>query len=147
MTSSIKPVTKEKISERVRLYLNGKEQKWTGFESEARDLNALPILPDLFTVYFLSPDGELFALDLSEEGTQPEIERDIHTKTTVINVASEWFPELKELLSARPGDANDCPDCEGRGRLLITDYYGQPAAIPCPKCMTLGWVQNSAGLG
>jgi len=147
MTSSIKPVTKEKISERVRLYLSGEDQKWTGFEAEARNLNALPILIDLFIAYFLSPDGELFALDLWEEGTQPEIEKDIHTKTTVINVASEWFPELKELLPARPGDADDCPDCEGRGRLLITDYYGKPAAISCPKCMTLGWVQNHTDLG
>ena len=142
MTLTITPATAEKIRERLRLYLSGEVQKWPGFDSEARSSQALPILWDLFTIYFLRPDGELFAVDFFEAEPKPEIEKDIHTKITVINVATEWFPELKDLAPCRPDDAQDCPDCNGTGRLRIIDYYGQPASLACPKCMTLGWVRH-----
>ena len=142
MTSTITPATAEKIRERLRLYLSGEVQKWPGFDSEAHELQALPILWDLFSVYFLRPDAELFEVDYFEAEPKPKIEKDIHTKVTVINVATEWFPELKDLLPCRPDDAQECPDCNGAGRLSIKDYYGQPASLACPKCMTLGWVRN-----
>ena len=142
MTLTITPATAEKIRERLRLYLSGEAQKWPGWDPEAHGLQALPILPDLLTVYFLRPDGELFAIDFFENAPKPEIEKDIHTKVTVINVATEWFPEPKELLPCRPNDAQDCPDCNGTGRLSINDYYGQPASLACPECMTLGWIRH-----
>ena len=141
MTFAITPATAEKIRERLRLYLSGEVQKWPGFDSEARSLQALPILWDLFSVFFLRPDAGLFEVDFLEAEPKPKIEKDIHTIITVINVATEWFPELKDLLPCRPNDAQDCPDCNGTGRLSINDYYGQPASLACSKCMTLGWVQ------
>jgi hypothetical protein len=142
MVLTITSAITEKIRERLRLYLSGEVQKWTGFDSEARSLQSLPIFPDLFTSYFLRPDGELFAVDFSEAEPKSEIEKDIRIKITVINMAAEWFPELKDLLPCRPNDAQDCPDCNGTGRLRFNDYYGQSASVPCPRCMTLGWVQR-----
>jgi hypothetical protein len=142
MVLTITPAVTEKISGRLRLYLSGVVQKWPGWDPEARSLQALPILPDLFTAYFLRPDGELFVVDFSEDEPKPRIEKDIHRKVTVINVATEWFPELKDLLPCRPDDAQDCPDCNGAGKFSFNDYYGQPASLPCPKCMSLGWIQH-----
>lgn len=139
MALTITPAAAEKIRERLQLHLRGEVQKSTGFDSEARSLQALPILWDLFTVYFLRPDGEVFALDLFEAEAKPEIEKDVSVKITVINVATEWFPELKDLLPCRPDDAQDCPDCNGTGRLTINNYNGQSVPIACPRCMTLGW--------
>jgi hypothetical protein len=92
MALTITPSTAEKIRERLRLYLSGEVQKWPGWDSEALGLQALPILPDLLTIYFLRPDGELFKVDFFEDVPKPEIEKDIHTKVTVISIATEWFP-------------------------------------------------------
>jgi hypothetical protein len=130
----------EKISERVRLYLSGEDQKFTGFESDVRELNALPIYLDFLTDYFLRPDGVLFS---RIEWEKPEIVKDTKVRIMVINRASEWFPELKELLPTRPIDAGDCPDCAGIGRLIGIDDQQQRVSVPCPKCMSLGWVQDS----
>jgi len=134
----------EKISDRVRQYLSGEDQKFKGFESEVRELNALPIYLDFLTDYFLRPDGELFARHLVSEGTKPEIVKNRQTKIIVINLASEWFPELKELLPARPGDACDCPYCVGKGQLKIADSLERRVSITCSICVSLGWVQNSS---
>src|SRR5262245_24398641 len=142
MILRITPTVTEKIRERLRLYLSGEVQKWTGFDTEARCLDALPILWDLFTIFFLRSDGELFAINFLEAEPKPEIEKDIHSIITVINVATEMFPELKDLLPRRPNDAQDCPDCNGTGRMRIIDYYGKPASLACPKGMTLGWVRH-----
>jgi hypothetical protein len=129
----------EKISERMRLYLSGEDQNFAGFESEVRELNALPIYLDFATDYFLRPDGVLIR---RIEWKEPGIVKDTKARIMVINRASEWFPELKELLPTRPIDAGDCPDCAGSG-WLTHNYLQQDFSIPCPKCISLGWVQDS----
>ena len=140
MLPTVSITTTNAITKKMQLYVEGEDNKWSGFEGEAKSIGGLPILVDLFTAFFVRPDGELFSLDIETEGSEPQVEQDLRTRVTVINAASEWFPELKSLSPPRSDTARDCLDCDGRGKLSVVDYLGKPFLVPCPKCMSLGWV-------
>ncbi len=142
MDSPVPINTSKEISERLQRYLEGEQNRWSGFEAEARSLGALPIHISLFTSYFIRPDGELFSFDLGEKDSEPNIVKDMATRLIVIHAATEWLPELKALLPQRPDNACDCLGCGGRGELPFVDYYGRQVPVPCPKCMSLGWVET-----
>lgn len=78
-------------------------------------------------VYGISADGVVLAVDVDD--TQQRLEAPLHAVNAVAQ-AARTFPELRELLPERPGDAIACSICSGTG--------DAGASVAC-VCEGLGW--------
>ena len=122
--------TSKLVEHRLEEYLKG---PLDDMQEAARTHRALPVYADVGGVLFLKPDGNVLFRDSSkmEAGLNPE--KSLQWQTIARLAAAERFPELKDLVPARPASTPDCPDCGGRGRVLND-------ALRCDECFGLGWV-------
>jgi hypothetical protein len=139
MLPSFSQSTRDALRERIHRYPE-LSKGFGGFDKEVQQYNALPIAYDLWVAIFLTPDGELFAVDM----ISPDAERFPVTmlwqQLLYLNMATQYFPELAATLPARPPDAIDCPDCAGRGHIdNRTESGGGSATWPCRHCGAMGW--------
>jgi hypothetical protein len=97
-------------------------------------LGALPIGGSMWADYYLRPTGEVVVV--GEDYDHPDVDT-VHTDRLQVLSALVWgaerYPELGELLPARPAGAADCrcrehPDVYGPGRLI------------CGECGGMGWL-------
>ena len=78
-------------------------------------------------VYGISADGVVLAVDVDD--TQQRLETALHAVNAIAQ-AARTFPELRELLPERPGNALACSFCKGTGDA------GESVACGCEG---LGW--------
>jgi hypothetical protein len=102
----------------------------------ARAHRALPVYADMDGSLFLKPNGEVWFQ--GSEGALA-LEESPHRCLVARLAAAERFPELAELVPVRPAEAVDCPDCEGRGRVLND-------LVRCGVCYGLGWSNDAHAL-
>jgi hypothetical protein len=118
------------ISRRIEEYLSGPRDEW---QESARLHGALPVYADIRGALFLKPNGEVVLKpnNSADVSLVPVSSREWRLVARL--AAAERFPELSELIPARPPSAPDCQDCNGSGRVLND-------ALRCETCFGLGWV-------
>jgi hypothetical protein len=84
----------------------------------------------------LQPDGEVLVVPTEEEG-EAKIEIDGRAKRIAVYRGTKKYPELKQLVPARPINAFDCHHCEGHGEINLPGI--EPDTIVC-YCGGLGWL-------
>jgi hypothetical protein len=140
MLPSFPQSTCDALRERIRRYPE-LSRGYTGFDEEVRRYDALPIAYDLWAAIFLTPDGEMFGLDMIDPPSEQMPVAALWRQLVYLNMAVPDFPELSAALPARPPDAIDCPDCAGHGyidnRTLAAG--GGSATWPCWPCGSMGW--------
>ena len=98
----------------------------------ARAHRALPVYADVGGSLFLKANGEVWFQGSESGNSALKLEESPHWCLVARLAAAERFPELAELVTIRPAEAADCPDCEGRGRVLND-------LVRCGVCYGLGW--------
>jgi hypothetical protein len=108
------------------------EQIYPDYTHSAR-LGALPIGDDLWSSYYLRPNGEV--VTVGEDFDNPDADR-VYTdeKRTLSTLVwgSRRYPELRELFPERPPGATDCP-------CLEHPLFAERRII-CPECCGMGWL-------
>ena len=119
------------IETRIEEYLRGPPDAMRACSREHR---VLPVYADMDRLLFLRPDGEILFKknELASSSLVPE--KSEYWRLIAKLVAAEKFPELAQLVPARPPSASDCLDCEGRGKVLND-------MVRCEVCHGLGWVE------
>jgi hypothetical protein len=106
-------------------------------DRELRDVaafGALPLYWDVGGCVAIRPDGTV----VSVYWAQPEAsfrEADANWRTVALVAGREQYPELEQLVPARPPSAIDCDNCSHRGRLEDDAF--------CGVCHGLGWIVAS----
>jgi hypothetical protein len=101
-------------------------------------LGALYIGTSLWAEYYLRPHGEVVIV--REEYEQPDVDTVYTDRSNVLRVlvwGSRRYPELRELLPARPAGA---VDCRCRSHPIFAE-----GKVLCPECGALGWLPPSGG--
>ena len=104
----------------------------------ARAHRALPVYADMAGSWFLKPNGEVWFQSSERVGSALILEESPHWRLVAHLAAAERFPELTELVPSRPDGAEDCADCEGRGRVMND-------LVRCGVCYGLGWSEVRPG--
>jgi len=65
-----------------------------------------------------------------------EVELDHGWRVGALVIGAERIPGLKEVLPARPAEAQHCAECNGQG---FTDLPNAPRFLLCQTCWGLGW--------
>jgi hypothetical protein len=106
--------------------------------AEARRLGAIPIGWDLWSHYFLRPDGTLVRVNMEgfEDGREKEevFTDRVHVLWALVH-GSELYPELGDLIPAREAGAQDC-EC--------IKYPPVLARVFCPRCGNVRWLPDSS---
>jgi hypothetical protein len=96
-------------------------------------LSALHIGGSMWADYYLRPNGEVVVV--GEDDNHPDMET-IHTDRSNVLMALVWgsqrYPELRELLPARPSDASNC-------RCRQIPFFAEGKVL-CSECGALGWL-------
>src|SRR5437016_5887753 len=79
----------------------------------ARKTNALPVYSDMSGSLCVTPDGMILFYD-SESGQVTPMTDERWCIIAAVS-ASEHYPDLRELLPARPSTAKSCSFCSGTG--------------------------------
>jgi hypothetical protein len=90
---------------------------------------ALPLFGTIGATWLLRPDGSLWRAD-SDLGLPLE-PLPASMRTMALRAGVERYPWLAELLPTRPVGAEDCHNCDGRGK--------GPGPVFCWLCGGLGW--------
>jgi hypothetical protein len=104
-----------------------------GLQHELRDVaafGALPLYSDVGGCIALRPDGRVVQV-IWEKPEQSFFDAPAPFRTAALVRGSQVFPELRELLPARPEGAADCANCEGRGEIF--------KGVICGACFGLGF--------
>jgi hypothetical protein len=118
------------IELRIEQYLTGPADDT---RASARTHRALPVYADVDGTLFLTPTGEVL-MKRGQDANAPLVpEQSAHARVVALIAAAERFPELAEIIPARPASATTCQDCEGEGKVLN-------GMIRCGNCSGLGWL-------
>lgn len=102
--------------------------------THAARLGALPIGCDMWSDYYLRPNGDVVIV--GEDLRHPDVDsvhRDHSRLMSVLVWGSERYPQLKDLIPARPDGATDC-ECK-----LWPEWFIQKRLI-CGTCGGVGWI-------
>lgn len=125
------------IAERVREYDIPSDEIFNRAIKAALEIGALPILSDAGGIFALRPDGEIISI-LWDEPEKMRVESDQRIRNIALQQGSEKYPELKELVSARPDNAQTCPHCQGTGVEPFSAKHNIGNVV-C-YCGGLGWI-------
>jgi hypothetical protein len=117
------------IDRRIEEYLSGPPDE---LQEAARRHRALPVYADIAGTRFLKPNGAVLFQGSDHAGSDLTPEQSPHWQLVARLAAAERFPELSDLVPIRPPSVPDCPDCEGKGRVLND-------MLRCDACYGLGW--------
>jgi hypothetical protein len=97
----------------------------------------LPLCWDMGGVIVINTDGDILSYSW-DDTLQPEVVHDSRVRNVALLQGSVRHPELKDLLSPKPSDAQTCSYCGGTG---IAPYAVNTTErnILC-YCGGLGWV-------
>ena len=101
-----------------------------------RELNALPLHGNWVYLWALQPDGTVLCMDHEALGHPTEPETDPLVIYAVLAHGSRIYPELPELVPARPEGARPCSVCEAAGMVKS----GLESYDSCLGCRGLGYV-------
>ncbi len=94
-------------------------------------LNALPLQANEIFQWALRADGEVLCLDFDSVSLPFEEERNPAIRYAVLYEAARRYPDLREVVPARPEGVQRCEDCHGRGWVESTSS--------CWGCHGAGW--------
>jgi hypothetical protein len=95
-------------------------------------LNALPVVGNQVYLWALRPDGVVLRIDHEAFSVPVEEVADPLTLYAVALHAARLFPELREMVPARPEGVEPCRSCGGTGTKPET-------GDGCLGCSGLGW--------
>ena len=98
---------------------------------KAKQLQALPVGWDLWSHWFLRPNGEVVIAVPEEDSGPVEVFTDRVKVLSALVMGRDLYPELAELLPVREPGASDCLCGELRRKF--------PRAI-CNRCGGVGWL-------
>ena len=106
----------------------------------ARHLHALPLGLDLFSLCFITPEGETIRVETTDSGEKVTRGNSPQELFRFMVTSVDRYPGLATLIPERPADATECPHCEGSqlSRISVDCSTGQ--ASPCFPCVGMGWV-------
>lgn len=103
----------------------------------------LQLFDDLWTGYYLHPDGTLLSAESPSIPLSLAVVVDPFQRLVVLRAAVEQDQQLASLLPERPAGQDDCPACGASGRAPATSLGGGPATIPCVSCRGTGWLSTT----
>ena len=125
------------IAKLIQDYLADSTPDHNNLRQLAAEEQVLPLCWDFGGVFAINPSGDILSF-LWDDTLHPQVEYDPRIRNLALFQGSKKYPELKDLVPAKPNDAHVCPDCAGTGiaphaAKLNTD------AIVC-YCGGLGWL-------
>ena len=142
---NIPPASSEKIETALNKFVANPEPYLIGFDEPldlrrlAAELKVLPMFLDFGGCYGVRPNGEIVSFSW-DEPYKLEAENDPRVRNIVLFQGAKKYPELEELVPARPPDAVECPDCKGTGVFQGLAEHGiVPQNIVC-YCGGIGWL-------
>lgn len=125
----------EVIHDLINRWLTGPDPLEIGKMVQAS--RALPVYGDLSGhILLIREDGEI--LVYRDNFQPPEVETQPEWRLIALTQGAEKFPELRELLPRRPASADDCTECEGRGKTFFGE--NDQHSMGCWECRGLGWI-------
>jgi hypothetical protein len=102
----------------------------------SRDQRALLVDGGIGYACFISPEGDVYYETYDWTSDEPaQADRSPQAQLRVLVLGARLIPGLRDLLPARPADAQACPDCQGLG--------WQERIFICIACSGLGWLAQS----
>lgn len=109
----------------------------TNLRQLVAEKRVLPLLLDFGGMCAINANGDILSF-LWDDREHPQVETDPRICNIALFQGSKKYPELKELVPAKPVDAQVCPGCGGTG----IDPYATKLKmdnIVC-YCGGLGWI-------
>ena len=128
------------ISTRIVEYLKGNCGTLGGFEQLVAASNALPVAIDLITVYFISPNGDVYACHATDDRPSLIQIEGWSQRMATYSLALPRFPEVSAFIPKRQATDPVCPSCCGTGKFSHDGKLLYDGKIICPECGSLGWV-------
>lgn len=97
-----------------------------------RRTRGLPVYGDLGGIIALTSSGDFVSYN-SESETVTPVQESLWQDVALASLAKH-YPDLRELLPARPARAPVCPSCSGCGWMMGGSLF-------CRRCRGLGWVE------
>jgi len=97
-----------------------------------RRTNGLPVYGDVGGIIAVTLSGELVLYNSESEAVTP-VQEELWVDVALASLGKH-YPELGELLPARPAHASVCPNCSGSGWMMDGRLF-------CRRCRGLGWVE------
>jgi len=137
------------IERRRKDYLEGKfDLFYGGFENLAQSRGLVPVWIDFIGIYFLDREGKLYSGDLLSEDPAIEVPESRSLIAVLMMAAKVNTIDLTHAVPERPTGAIECPECNGRGRIVWPNSRntstGKPGELHCQNCGTLGWYHADA---
>jgi len=104
-----------------------------------KELNALPIDGNQIYIWAIRPDGVVFCVDHESFSHDTWVEDDPVAIYEALFQGASGCPELRELLPARPADADLCKACWGGGEVGKAAPVGAGVNGICSRCEGRGW--------
>ena len=144
---NVTPAHSEKIEAAFKAFIANPEPYRIELENPldlrelAAELRALPMFLDSGGCYAIRSNGEIISF-VWDEPYNLEFENDPRICNLVLFQGAKKYPELSELVSARPPDAGGCPHCRGTGLEPVNEKLGfDKERIVC-YCGGMGWLPH-----
>jgi hypothetical protein len=121
-----------KVAQRMEQILNNPQSYSDSQVQAVRRSNGLPVYGDLGGVIALTASGEFVVYDSNAETVTP-VEEGLWADIALASLGKH-YPDLHDLLPARPADAAVCPNCGGSG-------WTMDGRLFCGRCRGLGWLE------
>jgi hypothetical protein len=108
-----------------------------GLRTIAGRLQALPVYCDMGGCYCIRPSGEVVSFAW-ETPHAVQVETNPLIRNLALCQGSKKYATLRKFIPARPSNASDCPDCEGKGELPA------PVSNCVCRCGGFGWIPADA---
>jgi hypothetical protein len=103
-------------------------------------VNALPLFFDWTGFMALRQDGQIVWVPYDDEPGDMEVIGEERLRNLGLFRGTKLHPDLQFLLSTRPSDAIDCPDCQGTGKPLLPEGSKHLADKVLCSCGGIGWL-------
>lgn len=139
------PTSRETLAQQIGWRLEEITSGGSGLSRELRSvatvLGALPIVFDENGTIAVRRDGTLLSYRWAEDHSLTS-EIPARDRLIALVIGAEKYPELRELLPAKPADARPCPACSGTGLPLSDEEL---TIVRCSTCCGLGYVPTPLG--
>ncbi len=129
----------QQIASRLQTYTADPDHDALNLRQRAVEFEALPLCVDWEQCWALKVDGRVVVFAHGDGDANLREESDARMINVALYQGSLTYPELKALVPARSGDADDCPYCVEKG---IDPTSLEQQQIIC-YCGGLGWIPRA----
>lgn len=112
--------------------------EWSGtpeIVEMAKEHRFIPLFADMGGVCGVLPDGSVVEMAWDAAAPRPVVDKRL--RDIALLLGAKRYPEIRDIIPARPSGAKDCEQCAGTGTLSVNGR--EVSGVAC-KCGGLGWI-------